>query len=114
MKIVCLDCPAKEFGFNIDPDLKTPIIFNPQDRPHATAPVLAVGSTDHKKTPAEVDLIPPEGKKAMPVRGIYKVNGDTLTLCMPRKDGSDRPAKFEASDDGSVMLLTLKRNKPGK
>lgn len=69
---------------------------------------------DPTKDPAEFDLIPPAMRKGEPIHGIYRVAGDTLTLCMPRKDGAARPTRFEPADDGSVMVLTLKRAKPKK
>jgi uncharacterized protein (TIGR03067 family) len=62
---------------------------------------------DAKKSPAEIDLTPPkeEGKHI----GIFKIDGDTLTICMSDKGGTERPTKFESPDGSAVMLLTLKR-----
>jgi len=59
---------------------------------------------DAKKSPAEIDLI--EGK-GMTMKGIYKIEGETLTICIAI-DGQ-RPDKFGAND--KFMMMTLKRMK---
>jgi uncharacterized protein (TIGR03067 family) len=68
--------------------------------------------TDPKKDPAEIDLMPPAEKKDPPVYGIYKIDGDTMTLAFTRgKPGGGRPAKFESAEGSDVIVITLKRAK---
>lgn len=68
---------------------------------------------DTKKNPAELDIIPPAGKKEPTILGIFKIDGDTLTICIGAgsKDGSERPTKFESPEGSKTMLMTLKRKK---
>jgi uncharacterized protein (TIGR03067 family) len=63
---------------------------------------------DPKKDPAEVDIT--AGPKGGPARGLYKVDGDTLTLCLVT-DGEDRPKKIEAPAGSTAVLITFKRVK---
>jgi uncharacterized protein (TIGR03067 family) len=64
---------------------------------------------DPKKDPAEVDIIPPDNDKGAPVIGIYKLEKDTLVICVIM--GTERPKKFESPEGSEIMLITLQRAK---
>ena len=68
----------------------------------------ATYKADATKAPAELDVS--DGFKGKPLRGIFKVEGDTLTVCLVEGD-ADRPTAFESAAGSKGILLTLKRVK---
>jgi len=64
-------------------------------------------TVDPKKSPATIDLI--TGKEN--ILGIYKIEGDILTICFPKGGTTERPTKFESPDESPVVLMTLKLEK---
>lgn len=63
------------------------------------------------KTPKELDVKPISGpQKGMTLKGIYQLNGDTLTACYDASNTA-RPSKFEAKEGTTVLLITYKREK---
>lgn len=43
--------------------------------------------------------------------GIFKLDGDTLTLALSEEGGTNRPAKFEAPKGSKVIVVTFRREK---
>jgi uncharacterized protein (TIGR03067 family) len=64
---------------------------------------------DTKKNPAEIDVTAPKEEGTYP--GIFKIEGDTLTVCLGDKGSTERPTKFESPDGSKILLLTFKRAK---
>jgi uncharacterized protein (TIGR03067 family) len=69
-------------------------------------------TTDPKKAPADLDLNLSAGGMSVTMPGIFKIEKDTLTICLTPT--GDRPTKFESVEGSNHMLLTLKRTKPEK
>jgi RNA polymerase sigma factor (sigma-70 family) len=62
----------------------------------------------------ELDFVPqdgPENEKGKTFRGIYRLEGDRLTVCLAGPD-MERPTEFKTAEGTTVMLLTFKREAP--
>jgi uncharacterized protein (TIGR03067 family) len=65
--------------------------------------------TDASTSPARIEMIGTEGDlKDKAALGIYKLEGDTLTMCyvMP---GKERPVAFESQPQSGAFLVVWKR-----
>lgn len=61
------------------------------------------------KTPNEIDLTATEEGKPKTMYGIYKLEGDLLTICLSDAGKpEDRPKEFKS--DAKTMIMTLKKD----
>jgi uncharacterized protein (TIGR03067 family) len=66
-------------------------------------------TVDATQQPATIDMLGTEGEsQGKPGLGIYRLDGDTLTLCycLP---GNPRPAAFESPPKCGIYLVVWKR-----
>ena len=63
---------------------------------------------DPGKTPKEIDLTDNSGTRL----GIYKLEGDQLTLCLTEPNRPSRPTEFTAPAGSPQMVLVLRREIP--
>jgi uncharacterized protein (TIGR03067 family) len=65
---------------------------------------------DPSKSPKEIDFTYTDGElKGETVKGIYKLEGDTYTMCRALLPDGDRPAEFKTSADSNRILVVWKR-----
>jgi uncharacterized protein (TIGR03067 family) len=66
---------------------------------------------DEAKNPKTIDMLPAKTTEKRPAQGIYKLEGDKLTMIW-RKEGKERPADFDAAAAGpEVVFIVLHREK---
>jgi uncharacterized protein (TIGR03067 family) len=67
---------------------------------------------DAAAKPPAIDLTIQTGtEKDKKVQGVYRIEGDTLTVCVG-EPGKERPKEFRSAEGSGHMLLVLRRAKP--
>jgi uncharacterized protein (TIGR03067 family) len=66
---------------------------------------------DPDKKPKEIDITAGTGKQQMTFRGIYRLDGDELTLCLSSVPDGERPAAFTLKEGDKAGTIVLKRSK---
>jgi uncharacterized protein (TIGR03067 family) len=69
-------------------------------------------TVDPSKSPKEVDVKSEAGpNKGKTIKAIYKIDGDTMTVCYEHDTNEPRPTKFESKAKTTHLLITYKREK---
>ncbi len=67
---------------------------------------------DTSKTPAEITITSKKDGKDETAHGIFKLDGDTLTICAGEANTpADRPKEFKTAKDSKTMILVLQKQK---
>jgi len=94
---------AKGNSFTFRKDKKGTFIARLEERPYD--PIDFVVAIDPKQNPKSIDLT----TKGIKARGIYKLDGDDLTICVSL--GGQRPNDFTTRPGGDTESFTLRRNR---
>jgi RNA polymerase sigma factor (sigma-70 family) len=72
--------------------------------------------TDPTRTPKEIDLVSViPGRTDGPIsKGIYRLDGDELTLCLNTPSMPERPKTFATTPNDGLQLITLERDREGR
>ena len=68
-------------------------------------------SVDNSSTPKRIDLVTSLGKHKETLLGLYKLEGDTLTIVRPSKNTGAYPENFEIQDDNHEYSLIVAKRK---
>jgi uncharacterized protein (TIGR03067 family) len=107
-------CTSMEEGGQKAPDDKAKeikIVFGADGKVTVNTPKREIKGTyqlDATKKVKEITL-KAEGEKAL--QGIYKLDGDDLTICAVEDGQGDRPTEFASKAGTKIGLLVFKREK---
>ncbi|MBC8874602.1 MAG: TIGR03067 domain-containing protein [Planctomycetes bacterium] len=102
---------VKEVKFIFSKDRLTIV---PPDENAESFPRQTLSFTLHPETnPKSIDTTNLDGStKGMTLAGIYKIEGDSLTVCIATESGAARPKSFESKEGSKLAVYTLQRAKP--
>ena len=67
---------------------------------------------DPSRNPKAIDTVALTGRfKGKTQPGIYRLEGDELTLCLPNQEAEGRPTEFKSPAGSELAVMTLKRSK---
>jgi len=86
----------------------------PPDENAEKFPKQTLSFTLHpEENPKSIDTTNLDGPdKGMTLAGIYKIEDDTLTVCIATEGGAARPKDFESKEGSKLAVYTLQRAKP--
>ena len=89
------------------------LVADDEYRPKLGATVEAsTFKIDASKKPKAIDFTYTSGfSKGKTIKGIYKIDGDDLTICRGLSPDNDRPDEFAAPTGSELMLVVWKRSK---
>lgn len=65
---------------------------------------------DPTRNPRAIDMMPREGSlKGCVLRGVYRLEGDTLTICRALDSENERPAGFRTRPESGLSMVVWKR-----
>jgi len=85
-------------------------VYNPGSRETSIEYTIRIDPT---RQPKAIDFTPSEGPlRGRTLRGIYRLEGSTLTICRALDPAAERPARFASEVDSEVVLIVWRRRGP--
>jgi uncharacterized protein (TIGR03067 family) len=73
--------------------------------------VEGIVKLDSTRKPPSIDLVPQRPPGGRVARGIYRLEGDTLTVCMSLREEGNRPKEFASTERSGTALAVYTRVK---
>lgn len=105
--------PEQVKGAQFKFDKNTLTIVPPDDLGEGFPKQTLRFTVNPQTNPKSIDTTNLDGaEKGWTSAGIYKIEGDTLTVCIPTARGLGRPMNFEPKEGSKLAVYTLQRAKP--